>query len=94
MIWLKIRKSYIHVQCCRLHSRIANRELPDQTASPGLGLCNCLVIFNKATSVQNFRTFTIFIISMITIVKTFTCIRSNVNPLSGAFACWEILHAF
>ena len=38
-------------------SRIANREDPDQTATSGLG---CLSRpFCQATSVQNFRSFTI-----------------------------------
>ena len=40
--------------------RIANREDPDQTASSDLGLHCLSSSFWQATSVRNFRTFTVF----------------------------------
>ena len=39
--------------------RIANGEIPDQTASSDLGLCCLSMLFWQANSVRNFRTFTV-----------------------------------
>ena len=53
----------IRARIHKLHVSIANREDPNQTASPekqsDLGLPCLLRPFWQATSVQNFRTFTV-----------------------------------
>ena len=45
----------------KMHVRIANRKDPDQKKQSDLGLCCLSRPFRQATSVQNFRTFTIII---------------------------------
>ena len=59
----------------KLDVRIANREVPDETASlqkqSDLGL-HCLSrLFLQASSVQNFRTFTVYIWDKYQIYKLF-----------------------